>query len=169
MTVTELPPPVSPPLFAPHRVSIPTELPDAYQAMAQLSAAASRALAAAKLDQRVGDLVRVRTSQLNRCGYCLDLHCRDARRHGERQERLDVVAGWRESPSLFTVEEQLALELGEAITLLSEHGVPDALYQAAAEVLSPKQIAAITMIAVVANAWNRIVMMQHLAPLGDAA
>jgi AhpD family alkylhydroperoxidase len=75
------------------RMSLAEELPSAYAALVRLDRAAGE-----HLDERLLELVKLRVSQLNGCGFCLDLHAPKARHAGESQQRLDVLAAWREVP-----------------------------------------------------------------------
>src|SRR5574337_686970 len=68
------------------------------------------------LDPKLLELIKIRASQLNSCAFCLDMHHRDARRHGEDQRRLDVVSAWHEAPDLYTAAERAALAVTEAVT-----------------------------------------------------
>jgi AhpD family alkylhydroperoxidase len=101
------------------------------------------------------DLVNIRASQLNGCAFCLDMHCKEARIHGERELRLYHIAIWRES-TLFSETERAALEWTEAVTKLSENGVPDELYDRVRVQLSERQILELTFAINVINAWNRL-------------
>ena len=75
------------------------------------------------------ELIKIRSSQLNGCAYCLDLHIKDALKAGEKQQRINVVSAWREVPNFFTAEEQAILALTEELTLISQrHGVSDGAY-----------------------------------------
>jgi len=130
------------------RVRIGREAPDAYRAMA----AFDRAI---QLDPGLRELVKIRASQLNGCAYCIDMHTRQAREAGESEARLYALAAWRESP-LFDARERCALELTDAITKLPEHGVPDAIYERAAEHFNGQEIANLVLAVAAINAWNRI-------------
>ncbi|MFI6297926.1 carboxymuconolactone decarboxylase family protein [Nonomuraea sp. NPDC050790] len=103
------------------------------------------------------ELLRLRVSQINGCGFCVDMHARDAKKAGESDERLWSVAAWREAP-YYTDEERAALALAEAATRLSDNpaGVPDEIWDAAADHYSEKQLAALVMAIAAINAWNRV-------------
>ncbi|WP_157253894.1 carboxymuconolactone decarboxylase family protein [Nonomuraea typhae] len=103
------------------------------------------------------ELVRLRVSQINGCGYCVDMHARDAKKAGESDERLWSVAAWREAP-YYTEEERAALALAEAATRLSDNpaGVPDEVWDTAADHYTEEQLAALVMAIAAINAWNRI-------------
>lgn len=134
-----------------HRIS-----PELYDAMMSLSTAAAR-----DIDPALGELIKIRASQLNRCAFCLDMHTRDARTHGVSEQKLDVLAAWTEARELFDDRERAALALTEAVTRLGEHGVPDAVYDAAAQVFSDRELGQVIAMAVTINAWNRINVAVH--------
>ena len=83
---------------------------------------------ASGLEQSVIDLVKTRASQINGCAYCIHLHTRDARTRGESEERLYLFNAWRDSP-LYTGRERAALAWTEAVTLVAQTHVPDAVYE----------------------------------------
>lgn len=101
------------------------------------------------------DLVNIRASQLNGCAFCLDMHCKEAKIHGEKELRLYHLAIWRES-NLFSDTERAVLEWTDAVTKLSEHGVSDEVYDRVREHLSEKQITELTYAIGVINMWNRL-------------
>jgi AhpD family alkylhydroperoxidase len=101
------------------------------------------------------DLLFLRVSQINGCSYCVDEHARDLRGAGESNERLDGLAGWRESP-FFTDAEKAALEWAEALTHVAETHAPDAAYEALARHYEDRQVANITYAIALMNAWNRV-------------
>ena len=101
------------------------------------------------------DLVNIRASQLNGCGFCLDMHVKEATIRGERPLRLHHVAIWRES-GLFAARERAALAWTEALTQLSPHGVPDEIYDRVRSQLSEQEIVELTYAVMTINAWNRI-------------
>src|SRR4029077_7973979 len=80
------------------------------------------------------ELVKLRASQINGCGFCTDMHIKDALHAGESQQRLDLVAVWRE-PTVFTESERAALELAEQVTRIADAagGVSDAAWANAAK------------------------------------
>src|ERR1700761_6535728 len=98
--------------------------PDAFKAYL----AFNQALKGGAIDATTRDLVNIRASQMNGCAFCLDMHVKEAKIHGERELRLHHVAIWRES-TLFSPRERAALGWTEVLTHLPEHGVPDDLYE----------------------------------------
>ncbi|TFV56747.1 carboxymuconolactone decarboxylase family protein [Mycobacterium sp. PS03-16] len=136
----------------PTRIKMFKAAPELYDAMMTLSTAS-----AMDIDPTIAELVKIRASQINRCAFCLDMHTHDARKHGETEQRLALIAAWEEAGDLFTAQEQAALALTEAITLVAERGpVSDAVYQRAAEVFTDRELAQVIAMAVTINAWNRI-------------
>ena len=125
-------------------------------AMAALQAVGA-AVAATSLPARTVDLVDVRVSQINGCGVCLLGHVHAARRHGETDDRLAVVAGWREAP-FFTAAERAALALAEAITRMSDCAdpVPDDVWDDAARHFDEPALAALVLAIANVNLWNRL-------------
>ncbi|MGP3985514.1 carboxymuconolactone decarboxylase family protein [Streptomyces sp. 3N207] len=114
-----------------------------------------QAASAAGLDPVVGELVKIRASQINRCAYCLDMHFADARKNGESQLRLDLLPAWEEAGDLFTERERAALALTEAVTELTDGFVPDEVYERAAKHFDASELAALIGQIVAINAWNR--------------
>ena len=101
------------------------------------------------------DLVNIRASQLNGCAFCLDMHCKEAKIHGEHELRIYHIPIWRES-TLFSETERAVLEWTEAVTKLSEHGVPDEIYDRVRAQLNEKQITELTFAIGMINMWNRL-------------
>ncbi|GAA2796322.1 carboxymuconolactone decarboxylase family protein [Streptomyces showdoensis] len=103
------------------------------------------------------ELVHLRASQINNCGFCVDYGARSARKNGVSDEKLFSVAAWREAP-YFSDEERAALALAEAATRLadSSDAVPDAVWDAAADHYDEQQLAAIVLMVGVTNLFNRI-------------
>ena len=114
-----------------------------------------RALDESSLDHRLRDLVNVRASQLNGCTFCLDMHVKEAKIHGERELRLYHVAAWRES-TLFSAQERAALEWTEAVTDLAGHGISDDVFQRTRAVLSDRELSDLTIAIGIINVFNRL-------------
>ncbi|SCC20261.1 carboxymuconolactone decarboxylase family protein [Kosakonia oryziphila] len=124
---------------------------------------ASQASHNSSLDITLKNLVDIRASQLNGCAFCLDMHVKQAKLHGERELRLYHVAIWRESP-LFTAKEKAALALSEALTQPGVDGVPDALYREAREHFSEVELSELTFAIAIINAWNRLMIASRTLP-----
>ena len=101
------------------------------------------------------ELVKTRVSQINGCAFCLDMHSKDARAAGEDEQRLYLLAAWREAPC-YTPRERAALAWAEAVTLLKDQEVGDAQYHAAREHFDDKALVDLTLAIVAINGWNRL-------------
>ena len=119
--------------------------------------------AAELLDPSLTHLVHYRVSQLNGCAYCQHMHAAEARRDGERQERLDMLAAWREAPG-FTQRERLALSWAEALTHPAESGTKDELFDAVHSEFGDRVMAALTAEVLIINSWNRIAIAYRFVP-----
>lgn len=139
------------PAKAVNRLKIYKTSPELYDAMMTLSNAAAK-----DIDPTIGELVKIRASQINHCAFCLDMHTHDARKQGETEQRLALIAAWQEAGDLFTEREQAALALTEAITELGNGHVPDAVYARAAAAFTERELGQVIAMAVTINAWNRI-------------
>jgi AhpD family alkylhydroperoxidase len=133
--------------------------PELYDAMMVLSTAANK-----DIDPALAELIKIRASQMNHCAFCLDMHTADARKRGETEQRLALLAAWDEAGDLFTERERAALALTEAITDLGSGHVSDDVYGRAAEVFSERELGQVIAMAVTINAWNRINVTVRLTP-----
>ena len=140
------------------RINIAETDPKAYKAMMGLEAY----LAGAGLDQTLKELIKIRASQINGCAFCIDMHSRDALKRGETPQRLFLLSAWREAGNAFSDNEKLALEMTEEITLIHQQGLSEETYQRAIEAWGEAITAAILMLIVTINAWNRIAVSTHL-------
>jgi len=130
--------------------------PASYRGLVALDEQVSAAVAQAGLGPLLPELVRIRISQLNGCAFCLRMHTRDAVAKGETTDRLAVVSAWWES-QYFSDQEQAALALAEQVTLLAE----PARHPRDNGSLTPEQVSAVSWLAVVMNAWNRVAVTSH--------
>lgn len=137
-------------------VGIPQAFPEAWRAMLALE----KAMAGSPLDRSMYELVKLRASQINGCGYCLDMHSKDARAMGETEARIYLLNAWREAPH-YTRRERAALALTEAITLIANEHTPEDVEHEAREVFDPKEYAALVFAIVAINAWNRLTITNH--------
>ena len=133
------------------RLKIYKTSPEMYDAMMALSSAAAK-----DVEPELGELIKIRASQINHCAFCLDMHMRDARKRGVSDQKLDVVAAWEEGGDLFSERERAALALTEAITELGNGHVGDEVYARAAAVFTERELGQVIAMAVTINAWNRI-------------
>lgn len=113
-----------------------------------------KAVHGSDLDPGLAELVKLRASQINGCARCLEMHTKDARALGEDQERLDLVAAWREA-GCFTERERAALEWCETLTLVAKRRAPDDVYERVAAHFEPPELVALTLAIVAINGWNR--------------
>ncbi|MFI9720953.1 carboxymuconolactone decarboxylase family protein [Streptomyces sp. NPDC052396] len=139
------------------RLDFPAAAPKVFKAVLALDAAAGEGL-----DPVVRELVKIYASQLNHCTYCIEYHTTDARAAGETEQRIYQLGGWRES-LLYTAAERAALALTEAVTLLPG-GVPDEVYQRAAEHFDERQLAGLIALIATVNVWNRINVTARTTP-----
>jgi AhpD family alkylhydroperoxidase len=137
-------------------------LPDALRAMLGLERAANSGLD----DRPLLDLVKIRASQINGCAHCVRLHTAEARKAGVTDERLDMIAVWREA-DCFGRAERAALAWCEALTLLPTSGAPDELYDELSQHFTSEQIVALTLAIVAINGWNRL-NVGFRTPVADA-
>ena len=100
-------------------------------------------------------LVKTRASQINGCAYCIHMHTRDARAHGETEERLYLLDAWRESP-LYSDRERAALAWTESLTLIAETRAPDDVFDEVKKHFSDDEIVKLTVLIGAINAWNRV-------------
>ena len=115
------------------------------------------------IEETIVDLVSVRASQINGCAFCVDMHTADARKGGETDRRLATVVVWRETP-FFTARERAALEWTEAVTLVSENHVPDAVWEAVKPHFSEAELVDLTLLISAINAWNRFAISFRKTP-----
>ena len=141
------------------RLKIYKTSPELLDAMMALSAAAAK-----DVEPELGELIKIRASQINHCAFCLDMHVRDARKHGVSEQKLDVLAAWEEAGRLFSERERAAHALTEAITELGDGHVSDQVYARAAAVFTERELAQVIAMAVTINAWNRINVTARLEP-----
>lgn len=120
---------------------------------------------ASSVPQSTLELLRLRVSQINGCGFCVDMHSHDAKKAGESDQRLFAVAAWRDTP-FFTDEERAALALAEAATRIADQSdpVPDSIWDEAADHYDEEQLAALLMAIAAINAWNRLNVAARNSP-----
>ncbi|MFJ6746862.1 MULTISPECIES: carboxymuconolactone decarboxylase family protein [unclassified Streptomyces] len=133
--------------------------PEVYKAMVALDVAARK-----DIDPTLAELVKVRASQLNRCAFCLDMHIKDARKNGETEERIYLLSAWEEAAGHYTEKEQAALALTEAVTVLTDGFVPDAVYDRAAAHFEDPELSQLIALITTINAWNRFGVTTRMAP-----
>ncbi|MFG3100384.1 carboxymuconolactone decarboxylase family protein [Streptomyces sp. NPDC048182] len=141
------------------RVEWAKHAPEVWKAMLRLEKAAGQGL-----DPKLRELVKIRTSQLNHCAFCLDMHTKDALAAGESVERIIQLSAWEESRHFYTEKELAAIELTEAVTVLTDGFVPDAVYETAAKHFEEAELVQLIAAITVINAWNRFGVACRLAP-----
>ncbi|RYG67798.1 carboxymuconolactone decarboxylase family protein [bacterium] len=120
-------------------------------------------VASSSLPKPLLHLIFTRVSQINGCAFCLDMHTREALHDGEDPQRLYTLSAWRET-SFFTAQEQAALALAEHVTRISEHGVPDAIYNEVTKHFEEEQIVPLLVAICTINTWNRMVISTGTQP-----
>ncbi|MBV1942902.1 carboxymuconolactone decarboxylase family protein [Streptomyces sp. BV286] len=135
------------------RLDFAKSAPKVFRALVGFDAAAREGL-----DPALVELIQIRASHLNHCAYCLHMHTNDARRAGECEDRLHLVAVWREAPHFFTERERAALALTEAVTLVADRGVPADVYAEAAAHFDDTELARVLALIFAINTWNRVAL-----------
>jgi AhpD family alkylhydroperoxidase len=143
------------------RIDPATAMPEVLQAMGGLEAYIRRC----GLEPRLIALVKIRASQINGCAFCIDMHTRDARAHGETEERLYLLDAWQETP-LYSDRERAALAWTEAVTLVAQTHVPDSVYEEARRHFDESELVRLTVLVGAINAWNRLSISFRAVPAG---
>lgn len=133
------------------RMWIPRTNPSVYKALVALQRASAEGVA-----PRLAELIRIRVSQINGCGYCLHMHLSDARSAELEPQAVGMVALWADAPHLFSDRERAALDLAEHVTRLGDSGVPDRVFDRAAALFDDVELGQVMATIVMINAWNRI-------------
>src|SRR3954454_13323075 len=120
-------------------------------------------LARCGLEKSLIELVKIRASQINGCAYCIDMHTKDARAEGETEQRIYALDAWRETP-FYSDKERAALALAEAVTLIREGHVPDAVFEEARTQFSEAEIVNLTLAIATINLWNRLAITLRSVP-----
>ena len=107
------------------------------------------------LDHSLLELIKLRASQINGCAFCVDMHWKDARAAGETEERLYMLSAWEEA-TVYSDKERAAIAFTEAVTLVSQTHVPDAVFEEAKKHFSDKELTNLTLAISTINAWNRL-------------
>jgi AhpD family alkylhydroperoxidase len=125
--------------------------PDGYGALQALS----RTVKTSGIDPQLLELIKMRASQINGCVYCIDMHSKDARAAGETEQRLYGLSAWRETP-FYSDRERAALALTEAVTLVAQTHLPQAVIDEAAAAFAPDELTEVLYAIIEINAWNRL-------------
>jgi AhpD family alkylhydroperoxidase len=141
------------------RIHYTKAAPGAYHAMLGLE----HYLQDCGLEERLLHLIKLRASQINGCAYCLDMHWKDLKAIGENEQRMYSLDAWRECP-YYTARERAALAWTEAVTLVTNGHVPDAVYEDVKPHFSEKELADLTLAVATINAWNRLAIAGRTVP-----
>ncbi|MEO8168892.1 MAG: carboxymuconolactone decarboxylase family protein [bacterium] len=133
--------------------------PNGYQAMRNLD----DYVKTSGLELSLLELVKLRSSQINGCAYCLDMHTKDARANNESEQRLYALSAWRETP-FYTDRERAALAWTETVTQVAETHVPDDAYEHTRKYFSEKELVDLTLAIIVINGWNRLAISFREVP-----
>ncbi|HKU85126.1 MAG TPA: carboxymuconolactone decarboxylase family protein [Casimicrobiaceae bacterium] len=143
----------------PSRLDFSKISPGGYMAMRHLEAHVRQS----GLEPGLLELVKTRASQLNGCAYCIDMHTKDARAHGESEQRLYALPAWRETP-FFSARERAALAWTEAVTLIAEGPIEEEDYEDVREQFDERSLADLTLAIVAINGWNRLAIAFAAVP-----
>jgi AhpD family alkylhydroperoxidase len=138
------------------RMQLPKQAPRPFAAMMRVQSAIA-------FDPEVGELVKLRASQINGCAFCLDMHWKDARAAGESEERLYLLPAWREV-QVYSDREKAALDLCEAMTLIHDGHVPDDVWHRARSAFDDAELAQLVFQITAINAWNRLMIATRTEP-----
>lgn len=143
------------------RFNTATTSPPGYKALLGLETY----LATCGLETTLLHLIKLRTSQVNGCAFCIDMHWKDLRAAGESEQRLYGLDAWREAP-YYTDRERAALEWTESLTLISSTHAPDDVYERVRGHFNDKELGDLTLAIAAINAWNRIAISSR-TPAGS--
>lgn len=132
------------------RIDYKTVSPTIIKAMYGLQAAVDHS----GLEHSLLELVKLRSSQINGCAHCIEMHFKDAKAQGESDERLYLLDAWREAP-FYSNRERAALLWCETLTLISERGAPDEIFKEVQQEFTDEELASLTLAIVTINGWNR--------------
>lgn len=141
------------------RLNYRTSSPDVLKAMLSLQ----KSVTDSSIDHDLHELLKIRVSQINGCAFCLDMHTKDLMKMGDYQEHIFLLSAWREAP-IFTDRERAMLALAEAVTKISEQGVPDEVYTQARAHFDEKEYMELILAVNAINGWNRIAISTGMFP-----
>ncbi|CAN7550196.1 carboxymuconolactone decarboxylase family protein [Paenibacillus sp. LjRoot153] len=133
--------------------------PAAYQTMMKLEGFVKES----GLDETLYEFIKIRTSQINGCAFCLDMHTRDLRKMGETEQRIYLLSAWREAP-FYSEKERAVLELTEAVTSISAAGVPQDVFDRVRKHFDEREFVTLIMAINTINSWNRIAISTGMFP-----
>ena len=140
------------------RMELANVIPEAYEKVIALEK-----YAAAHVDPRLYELVKLRASMINGCGFCVDMHSHDALKAGETPQRLFELMAWREV-GCYTDKERAALALVDQVTRLGEDGVTDEVWDAVSDEFSEQEVANLLIAIATINVWNRLAIPTRMQP-----
>ncbi|EHA1081990.1 TPA: carboxymuconolactone decarboxylase family protein [Photobacterium damselae] len=140
-----------------HRFDLSALEPKAYKPMLGLEGYLDQT----DLEPKLKELIKIRSSIINGCAFCIQMHTDKAKSLGETDHRLFAVAAWKESP-LFTDEERAVLALTDEVTEIAKGGVSEEVYQACIKLMGEHKTAQCLMQIVTINAWNRIALTTRM-------
>ena len=123
----------------------------------------SKYLANSNLEKSLLDLVEIRSSQINGCAWCIDMHTKDAMESGESPQRIFLLNAWQESPQ-FTNREKMALKWTEAVTLISENQITNDLFEEVSKEFNEVELVELTGAVISINSWNRANIAFQMIP-----
>jgi AhpD family alkylhydroperoxidase len=142
-----------------HRLDIWAEEPLYWDAIASID----KRLAGSSVPRSLLELIKIRSSQINKCVYCIEYHSQEALHHGETPSRIFALSAWEESP-FFSDSEKAALRVAEEVTHISAHGISDESYEKLKSHFDTKQITDIIVCACLINFLNRIGISTKTVP-----
>lgn len=148
-------------LVTKQRISYATVAPEGTEILRQLETY----LKSSGLETDLVELVKLRASQINGCAFCIDMHTKNARTHGETEQRLYGVTAWREAP-FYSERERAALAWAESVTKISEDHVPDEVYDQVSKHFTEKELVDLTFVVIAINSWNRLAISFRI-PVGS--
>ncbi len=143
------------------RLSMKKVYPEAYKVMAAFDELVGKA----SFEQWIAEMIRIRSSYINGCAYCVDSHTQDALTLGISPRKIALVPVWREAGEVFSEQEQVILSLTEEVTLIHNKGISDDVYDNCIRLFGEKQTAELIMAIISINAWNRIGVGLNMHPV----
>ena len=141
------------------RINFYEAAPEGIEALAGLG----RSTGNAGIEKPLLLLIKIRSSQINGCAYCIDMHTKDARAAGETEQRIYLLNAWRETP-FFSERERAALEWTEALTLIAVDHAPDELFLRVRQYFSEPELVNLSLAIGTINAWNRLAIAFRSLP-----
>ena len=141
------------------RINIEKTEPAGYKAVLGLE----KFIESTPLTKKHKDLIKIRSSQINGCAFCIDMHTKEARKAGETEQRIYALSAWRDTP-FFSEEERAILALTEEVTMINNH-VTDETYELAVKLLGETYLAQVILAIITINVWNRIGITTKLIPV----